>query len=89
MINETMWIEAVERELEKMKRGDAAQKRASMYAIQTLCEAGLQQTSPSSFSSSAVQQPVAPSVQQVSEPTSLDGEVLQEEDANGPSLFDF
>lgn len=89
MIDDTMWIEAVERELEKMKRGDASQKRASMYAIQTLCEAGLQKNRQTPSVASIAQPSVSRTVAPVNESTPLEGEVLREEDANGPSLFDF
>ncbi len=88
MIDKDNWIRTVERELNKMKQGDEQQTHASMYAIALLCEAGLQRSGVEAVTPSS-EGPVAAPLGRANAPSSLDGNILQERDANGSSLFDF
>ncbi len=82
-------LKKIEEELHKAKQADnTAKLRENVHSIKVLCELILEEKQPDISNNFARPTEVYPSVQSVLTP-SIKGKKVEEDEANGDSLFDF
>lgn len=90
MISKEALLQALTKQLNAAQTGNQQQTREALSAIRALCDAALlaEESTPATYTVPAVQQVALP-MQQAVPPTLSTAKRVEEDGANGDSLFDF